>query len=337
MPPGRARAPPPTRLASASLTHLRPPAPAAPRVKPAFAFLPLLSPAPVAPSAPSVSQPIPIPNSASSTNTAPDPGSYFPTYPPARAADDGEPDRVLPARPRGIKVPGASNQHPAHGYEAAYRAAEAAAYSPPFGSSAYDYTRDRHNMMGDHTRAHASVNVSVGFSVNDNKASASTGASPSASSSAATEFGGMKKKKKSFMLINDIEVEIEEDDDEEVEPERAQPLATSSPAARPMEVEDVPPPISPIDVISPPIAVESEEKTPSPPPISTEKQAQAQAQISPRLSARPLSPVTARPVSPLTSTRPVSPLASTPPASASPIAGRFSPLQARASSRLVRA
>ncbi|KAJ7173432.1 hypothetical protein C8R46DRAFT_1348112 [Mycena filopes] len=218
MPPGRAPRPaPPTRLASASLTHLRPPAPSPPRVKPAFAFLPLLSPAP-APTPP----PVPAPTSSAATT-----GSYFPPYPPARSADDGEPDRVLPPRPRAIAIPNSNSnkqrqQHPAHGYEAAYRAAEAAAYSPPFGSSAYDYARDRRGMLGDHQRA---GQVSVGFDVAGSSGSGGKATAAAAAATGSASANKERKKKKSFMLINDIEVEIEDDEWEE-EP----PIATPTPA-----------------------------------------------------------------------------------------------------------
>ncbi|KAJ6485529.1 hypothetical protein C8R45DRAFT_1214300 [Mycena sanguinolenta] len=290
MPPGRARVVAPPRMASALLTHLRPPAPPPPRVKPAFSFLPLLaSPSPQAPS-----------NSNNHASAAADPGSYFPVYPPARSAADGEPDRVFPSptRPRPIPTAGtAKHQYPMGGYEHAYRAAEAAAYSPPFGSSAYDYTRDRHDMLGDRDNARPAV----------------TRGGPSTSPTT-----GRKKKRKTFMMINDEQVEIEEDDDGDEEVASPQ-LSLPSPS---IKIEAKPP--------MPPLI------SMSPPAISTSPQ--KQIQTSPRLAgARPLSPVAA--VSPL-SARPVSPLS---PASARPGSpltqptGRVSPVQARASSRLVRA
>ncbi|KAJ6568421.1 hypothetical protein DFH09DRAFT_1467421 [Mycena vulgaris] len=326
MPPGRVRSTPPAaRLASSTLTHLRPLAPSPPRARPAFAFLPLLSPSP--PSSSAASPASETPGSG---------GSYFP-YPPARAAADGEPDRVLPASLAALRRPSASgaNAHPGIGYEHAYRAAEAAAYSPPFGSSAYDYARDPKELLA-----------------------------PEAKEVLAP--AGKKKTKKSFMLINDVEVEIEEEDEED------EPISTHTPTSA--KTEPTPPPIATPTVtatesepIQPPISIPTAtpaktepaastptrppliasaantnvNSTPSPPSPSmrpTEKSAPPPlyisrapeklppAQTSPRLAARPLSPPPApRPLSPIALAR-----------AGAGAAGRMSPVQARASSRLVR-
>ncbi|KAJ7780109.1 hypothetical protein DFH07DRAFT_463438 [Mycena maculata] len=290
MPPGRARPkPPPPRLASPGLTHLRPLAPPAPRPKPAFSFLPLLSQEP------------PCIQSAPPASTAFTSDSSQCDYPPARAAADGEPDRVLPlaSRPRAIQTTGSA--HPVHGYEHAYCAAEAAAYSPPFGSSAYDYSRDRRDMLAP--------------SISRSESSGAT-ATASGSSSAGTPI---KKKKKSFMMINDVAVEIEEDDEEEEAAVPAPSVKTPLELASPPQTERTKPPAA----LALPPTSPTAEKSPDPP------------QVSPRLAVRPLSPVAARPTSPLT---PLSPGRATSPvaATAAAAAGRLSPAQARSSSRLVR-
>ncbi|KAJ7435168.1 hypothetical protein B0H11DRAFT_685392 [Mycena galericulata] len=349
MPPGRAKPPPaPTRFASSSLTHLRPPtAPPAPRARPAFAFLPLL-----AAESPAAS---PAPSTASSAASSADnsrsgsPLDAHAHYPPARAAADGEPDRVLPlaSRPRAIQATG-SRSGAGFGYEHAYRAAEAAAYSPPFGSSAYDYKRDRHEML---------------------PASISRVASLSGSQGAAAP--PMRKKKKSYMVINDVMVEIEEDEEEE----ESAPLSLT-PSLPPAEPAPILPPISlPPPVLSLPVlALGVAEKSTPPPPSSqgssAEKEkrsafegtsAHAQPQTSPRLAVRPLSPLSPRhrdasgssstpnstPSSnsssggaAATTGRPTTPTPTGTQAQAQAQAqspGRRSPVQARASSRLVRA
>ncbi|KAJ7230388.1 hypothetical protein GGX14DRAFT_384340 [Mycena pura] len=287
MPPGRARPAPPLRLASPALAHLRPPAQQPPPPRPAFAILPLMDPgashaAPATPPASSV--------------------SYFPPYSPERAAADGEPDRVLLApRTRPVPIPttgaGAGARKYGSGYAASYRAAEAAAYSPPFGSSAYDYKRDKQGMLD--------------------------GPRPGA--------GRRKKKKTSVILINDVEMEIEEEgssdesdrDADAVDREASARKPPTTMAPNPLcpataKPASPPPPIS--VSASPPMA---RERLPTAAPEST-----ASKPTSPRLATRPLSPRSTK-VAPLTP-RPHSP-------NASPTAaGRLSPMQARASSRLVR-
>ncbi|KAK7031723.1 hypothetical protein R3P38DRAFT_826164 [Favolaschia claudopus] len=212
MPPGRARVPPPPRMASSTLTHLRPPITTPQRVKPTFAFLPLLSSSPVATPAPSSPVKPAPPSAAYNSTPSSSSTSYFPEYTPARSAADGEPDRVLPSslsRARAIPVSGtAKQQHPVGGYSHAYGAAEAAAYSPPFGSSAYDYKRDRHDMLGERESKFASF-----------VAGTTSTSSPSPGGVAQKP----KKKKKTYMYINDEQIEIEEDDDEEEDVETGLP------------------------------------------------------------------------------------------------------------------
>ncbi|KAJ7787221.1 hypothetical protein B0H14DRAFT_2954703, partial [Mycena olivaceomarginata] len=318
MPPGRttSRAPVPTRMASASLTHLRPPAPAPPRAKPAFAFLPLLA--------------TPTPESSAPSSPAgkvkADAGSYFPEqeYLPARSAADGEPDRVwsppgsaFASMRKAIPIAGTAHAS-GGGYEHAYRAAEAAAYSPPFGSSLYDYKRDRRDMLGEGAGASGVAS-----------SSSSTGAAAMGGPSTSTATVGGKKKKKSFMFINDEVVEIEEDDDDDDElvspskEQRANDKATQTsptPSALTLSLEtDLKLPISP------PLTPTSTSPAPSIPHASPTS---PQTQTSPRLLLRPLSPSSPpRPVSPLSPRT----LAASPAAAA----GRGSPVQARASSRLV--
>ncbi|KAJ7498120.1 hypothetical protein B0H11DRAFT_833037 [Mycena galericulata] len=345
MPPGRAKPPPaPTRFASSSLTHLRPPtAPPAPRARAAFAFLPLLAAeSPAASPAPSTA------SSAASSADSSRSGSPLDThahYPPARAAADGEPDRVLPlaSRPRAIQATG-SRSGAGFGYEHAYRAAEAAAYSPPFGSSAYDYKRDRHEMLP------ASIS---------RVASESAVAPP------------MRRKKKSYMLINDVMVEIEEDEDEE-EAEGAALSSTLTPSLPPAAAPilspiSLPPPVLSLPARQPPdetaekhmyAGLDAEKSSTAP------AHTPAQPQTSPRLAVRPLSPLS--PLSPrhrdagstsssnstpnptpavgaaATTTGPTTPTGTQAQAQAQVQAqaqspGRRSPVQARASSRLVRA
>ncbi|KAJ7080741.1 hypothetical protein B0H15DRAFT_476353 [Mycena belliarum] len=289
MPPGRARAaPPPARLASPTLTHLRPLAPP-PRVKPTFSFLPLLpSPSPSVSASACVASATPTPaSSIASSPGGPGPSgdlSYFPPYPPARAAADGEPDRVLPPPARKppvsaqpIAVAGAS----AHGYAHAYRAAEAAAYSPPFGSSAYDYAKDRHHMLDREHRQAALVREQLERAI-------PTLVLPAPELAVAAPAKQARKTKKSFMLINDVEVEIEETDDEADEPPKA------------------PPPAPKIEVAAP--VLTAKPASPTPTPTSAPEKAPAPPSPSPTL-------------------KPTSPLSPT---------GRLSPVQARASSRLVR-
>ncbi|KAJ7147657.1 hypothetical protein C8R43DRAFT_1010335 [Mycena crocata] len=372
MPPGRARPiPPPTRFASPALTHLRPLSPPAPRPKPTFSFLPLLSPSP--PASPALNSPriSSGPNNQSavyannkSSSSAPAAASYFPPYPPARAADDGEPDRVVPAASRqgtrAVAIPRSAGSQPRtspYGYEHAYRAAEAAAYSPPFGSSDYDYARDRREMLGDRDRGEMLTIAQRGAGAN---------ATAGSSATSATVEPKLRKKKKTFMLINDVEVEIEEDDDEDdsaVEvpavgekkvaeartdsgagkddrADRPQmcalALATAKTPTTPTDAaKSLPstsavsdkPPISPTITAADKSPISSAEKpslTVTPPP--------RQPQTSPRLAVRPLSPgVGTTPLSP------VSPLNTNATASGNGSGGRLSPVQARASSRLVRA
>ncbi|KAJ7606889.1 hypothetical protein FB45DRAFT_949403 [Roridomyces roridus] len=300
MPPGRSTIrpmtvpPKATRFADPALTHLRPPAaPAAPRPRPAFTFLPLLanSPAPSPFSSPAGS----VASSRDSSPFASPPptptsDAASPAYPPARAAAEGEADRFpsasstaplvspLVERDRAMQATGTRN--PVHGYEHAYRAAETAAYSPnaPFGSSAYNYSK------------------------------------PGPSSSSTAPPSG-KKKKKSYMIINDVPVEIGEETDDEDEvppPTKKEEPPISTPGTL------LSPPASPILVPSIPRDEPAKDEPPIPTPSPT----------SPRLAASGPAPgsVPGRPLSPLTTTvRP-----------GSPCVRASSPVQARASSRLVR-
>ncbi|KAF7316766.1 hypothetical protein HMN09_00409700 [Mycena chlorophos] len=276
MPPGRSRPAPAPRMASPSLTHLRPLAQPAQRPKPTFAFVPLLA----------TPSPTPAPETASS----------FPPYTPERAAADGEPDRVILPRSKAVPIPSSHSAHAhvfgGYGYEAQYRAAEAAAYSPPFGSSAYDYKRDKHGMLADDKQQPV--------------ASGSKNPKP---------VQKRRKKKTSIIVINDMEIEVEEEGSETDSAADSEADELAKNVSDVVLQEDC---VSPLEKLPPPIVAGS--------PTTTE------SMLSPRLATRPQSP---RSPASMTNKALVAAAPNTP-RPQSPTAGRLSPVQARASSRLLR-
>ncbi|KAF7345482.1 hypothetical protein MVEN_01566600 [Mycena venus] len=285
MPPGRARGPPtPPRMASASLTHLRPPAPPAAARQ---ARLRVPPPPPI----------LPVPPTYHQRRLTP---YLHHLHRHERESDERRvPDRVLPSfspaasRPRPIPIAGTAHQqpHPVGGYERAYRAAEAAAYSPA--------------LWLERVRLQARP--------------ARHGRGPGCAKGRCDGRAQYKWR------------EDDDDDDEDEEVDVSGPPALT-----------LPPPAKE----EPSIKTHMETK-PSEPPIPSASpltslslsalaiSASPPSQTSPRLAvgtgagaaARPLSPSNARPSSPLA---PLAPLAT------AAAAGRLSPVQARASSRLVR-
>ncbi|KAJ7483391.1 hypothetical protein FB451DRAFT_1169995 [Mycena latifolia] len=106
---------------------------------------------------------------------------------------------------RPICVPAAGAR--AGGYAHAHRAAEAAAYSPPFSSSAYDYTCNGHEMLGSDRRARRRLMVTK-----------------------------KRKTKKCYMLISDEEVEIEEDAADDEEQQERTPVCALALATKPSSI-----------------------------------------------------------------------------------------------------
>ncbi|KAJ7691897.1 hypothetical protein B0H17DRAFT_1200760 [Mycena rosella] len=308
MPPSRVRATaarPPVRLACPALTHLCPPPPAAPRPKPVFAFLPLL-PSSAAPAALSTNASASAPGSHLHLRTRVQPATAAMSYFPAPV----EPSRALPP------ARATMNQSPSQCTKAHSGLAEAAACSAPFGSSAYDYKKDRAGLLG---CASERREVPIG---KGEWAGAGAGAK-------------RRKTRKSFMVINDEVVEIEEDDGEEdgdyaadgkageVEEERAPACALASvskiePTAYKSAASSAP--ASPTVRKDPPMAAKADPLIPAPPTPPSRMYKSPPSLPSP-VEKRMRSPSTPLPLPTTHKSRQT--------------AERLSPVQPRASSRLV--